>query len=82
MISSAADLETMPRKLRPRGCRLVSQGLEESQEGTAHKDAAGVEASAGGMELEETSGAIQGTLTGNLQLVWMEDRTLIMQCGD
>ena len=82
MISSAADLETMPLKLRPKGRRLASQGLEESQEGAAHEEPAGIEASTGGMELEATSGAIHGALTGNLQLVWMEARTLVMQCGN
>ena len=60
MISSAAELETMPRKLRGRrlasqgleesqeGPALASQGLEDSQEGAAHDDPVGVDASAGG----------------------------------
>ena len=95
MISSAAELETMPRKLRPRGRRLASQGLEksqegaalasqgleESQEGAAHDDPAGVDASAGGMELEATLGAIHVALIGNQQMVWVEVYTLTMQCG-
>ena len=81
MISSAAELETMPRKLRPRGRQLASQGLEESQEGAAHDDPAGVDASAGGMELEATLGAIHVALTGNQQMVWVEVCTLTMQCG-
>ena len=82
MICSAAKLEAMPRKLRPRGRRLASQGLEESQDGAAQEDVAGVEAFARSMEPEESSAAIQGALTGNLQLVWMEARILIMHCGD
>ena len=82
MICSTAKLEAMPRKLRPRGRRLASQGLEESQDRAVQEDAAGVEASTRGMEPEKSSAAIQGALTGNLQLVWMEARTLIMQCGD
>ena len=82
MISSTANLETMPRKLRPRGRRLASQGLEESQEGATHEEPPGVEASAGGMEVEATSGAIHGALKGNLQLVWMKACALVMQCGN
>ena len=81
MISSVAKLETMPRKFRPRGRRLASQGLEESQEGAAHEDPAGVKASAGGMELEATLGAIHVALIGNQQMVWVEVCTLTMQCG-
>ena len=81
MISSAAELETMPRKLRPRGCRLASQGLEESQKGATHNDPAGVDASVGGMELKATLGAIHVALTGNQQMVWVEVCTLTMQCG-
>ena len=82
MISSAADLKTMPRKLRPRGRRLASQGLEESQEGATHEEPPRVEASAVGMEVEATSVAIHGALTGSLQLVWMKARALVMQCGN
>ena len=82
MISSAAKLEAMPKKLRPKGRRLASQGLKESQDRAAQEDVAGVEASARGMEREESLAAIQGALTRNLQLVWMEGCTHVMQCGD
>ena len=82
MISSAANLETMPRKLRPRDRRLASQGLEESQEGATHEEPPDVEASAGGMEVKAMSVAIHGALTGNLQLVWMKAYALVMQCGN
>ena len=71
----------MPQKLRPRGCRLPSQGLEKSQEGAMQEESVGVEASTGGMELEATSDAIHGTLTVNQQMVKEEVCVLIMQCG-
>ena len=64
MICSSTELKAMLRKLRPRGRRLTSQGLEESQDGAAQEDAACVEASARSMEPEESSAAIQGELTG------------------
>ena len=76
MISSAATSETMPQKLRPRGRRLASTGLEETQERAKEEESVGVNALAGGMELKATSDAIHGTS--------IEDRLMVREevCGE